>query len=164
MKASPKIYWSKAQSIQWTICTTTHSWAFQLQKRIRYGKTRCMVSSIFLLHRAYLATANTTSGYSLRVPTAAFEALNRTSIPLNDGSGDSWAVLSVSHHLHCLVRSSLQVASIDDSFDLEIRIRSAIKLLTWDVNLHQKKSQRITSQHILVYPFSPQSVSYFSPF
>lgn len=52
------------------------------------------------------------AGYSLRVPAEAMDALNRTSIPLNDGSGDVWAVMSVSHHLHCLVRPETTIRDV----------------------------------------------------
>lgn len=46
-----------------------------------------------------------TSGFNLRVPKSTLDRLNRTSIPLSDGSGyiAGW---DTTHQLHCLVSSS----------------------------------------------------------
>ena len=40
---------------------------------------------------------------SMRVSRETLIKLNRSSIQLADGSGDSWGSLEVFHHLHCLV-------------------------------------------------------------
>ncbi|PMD34175.1 hypothetical protein L207DRAFT_638723 [Hyaloscypha variabilis F] len=41
-------------------------------------------------------------GYNIRIPEHALHSMGRKSIPLADGSGDSWGILAATHNLHCL--------------------------------------------------------------
>lgn len=42
-----------------------------------------------------------------RVSKETLDTINRTSIPLQDGSGEYWVNFNVFHNLHCLVSDSV---------------------------------------------------------
>lgn len=57
------------------------------------------------------------TGFNLRVSKEALERINKSSIPLSDGSGYI-AGLDVTHHLHCLI--SIRHALAPDFYAEEI--------------------------------------------
>lgn len=46
---------------------------------------------------------------NIRVTKEELDRMNRTSVQLNDGSGDYLAAIDVFHHLHCLVSVVLPI-------------------------------------------------------